>query len=185
MSINIHKGSILEVQADALVNPANSFLNHAGGLAAIIAKAAMGPAAVNPGMDEREWFSRERRTPEAEAWADEQRNAPLIATGNVYVTSAGCLPHKAIIHAVGPIWNGGNFMETDLLEIAMESAMDECVDRGFQSVAVPAISCGIFGFPVPAAARILTNVASWYDIATTFALMEDDHAAEFQKSLFG
>ncbi len=176
--ISIHQGSLLDSKADFIVNPANSFLRHDGGLAKVIAEAACGPKAVNPGMDEREWFGRERLTDVAAAWQQEQRDAPLIATGNAHMTSAGALPYRGIIHAVGPIWNGGDYMERDLLELAYESAF--CAVPVGASIALPAVSAGVFGFPIHEVARIGLSVATWFpDYDIEFWLFSDDHYASF------
>ncbi len=156
--ISIHQGSILDSKADFIVNPANSFLRHDGGLAKVIAEAACGPKAVNPGMDEREWFGRERLTDVAAAWQQEQRDVPLIATGNAHMTSAGVLSHKGIIHAVGPIWNGGNYYEQELLESAYFEAL-RLADIHGTSIAFPAISAGVFGMPIETVANIGMNAA--------------------------
>lgn len=197
MSVTIHKGSILDLKVDAIVNPANSFLRHSGGLAAVIARAATAPFDPFP-LEQWATPHGERPTPiekmrvacsehdqRIARWQREHANAPLIATGNVYATSAGVLPFQAVIHAVGPIWDGGRFLEIDLLEQVHCSILDLCVERDFRSVALPAISCGVFGFPVDAAAPIATDVAAWYGdrLDITFALFEDAHYLAYQEAL--
>lgn len=178
----IFEGSIFDVEADAIVNPANSFLRHGGGLAAVIEREAL-----NVGTSAQTGREKPERRLAADTWRMQHAAAPLIATGNVYVTDPGLLPFMAVIHAVGPIWNGGNFMETDLLEMTMESILIACRDHGFDSVAVPAISCGVFGFPIETAARILASVASWgpgdYGVDVTFALTDPEHVAAFRRQI--
>lgn len=159
-TIEIRSGSILDFEGDCIVNPANSFMRHGAGLAAAIDKAARGISNVNA-AERRE----QRGLPYVEChnavlqWDHDRANTPLTATGNVAVTSAGVLPFKGIIHAVGPIWNGGMFIEADLLDVVTATALDAALERDWKSIAFPAISCGIFGFPVDQAARILLEVA--------------------------
>lgn len=174
MSITIHQGSILDSKADYLVNPANSFLNHGGGLARVIANAAAPYASVYEAMGDIEgWETSER-------WMLQQEVCPLIATGNAAMTSAGALPYKGIIHAVGPIWNGGDFMEWDLLEMVHESVYRIAENAGARSIAFPAISSGIFGCPIGFVARIACEIATWYPkIDTEFWLFFDDHYRVF------
>lgn len=180
--ISVRQGSILDSEADCIVNPANSHLAHGGGLARVIALAAMGPPAVNPGMDERDWHSRERLTDVAKAWAAEQRDAPLVPTGGACVTSAGVLPFKAIIHAVGPVWGGGGFKERELLFSAHAEAVMAADHRDFQSIAFPAISCGVFGYPPRLAAPVAISAAMCAPIDVEFWLFSDEHLAAFRQA---
>lgn len=178
--LSIHKGDILTSTAEAVVNPANSFLNHSGGLAAIIDRAAQAVGwSAQTGQQYRS--HREKR----DAWLRDNDNAPLLATGNAHITSAGNLPFKHVIHAVGPIWNDGGFHEPDLLEMAMESVCEKAFAASVKSIAVPAISCGIFGFPLDAAARILVNVAQWSadELDVEFWLFGQDEYDAFHKQL--
>lgn len=187
MSITIYQGSILDVEADCIVNPANSFLRHGGGLAAIIAKAARGPQMPNPGEDERVWWSKDRTDPVGAAWDREQAAHPLIPTGGAGWTSAGHLSYRGIVHAVGPIWGGGEYLEKQLLAMAYANACSVAHEHGCRSIALPAISCGIFGFPVHLAAKqALKGVEFWadpqphgVDMKVTFALFEDEHVDAF------
>jgi O-acetyl-ADP-ribose deacetylase (regulator of RNase III) len=196
MSIAIYRDSILDVEADCIVNPANSFLNHGGGLARIISDAATKPwefVADNP--DELSVAelraAYDAHNDSAAQWAVDHLNAPLIATGNVHVTSAGVLPYKGVIHAVGPIWNGGAFYERALLKAAYANACAAAHDKGWRSIAFPAISCGIFGFPVKAAAPIAIDAVHFWateqplgmDMDVTFALFEDAHIRTFERAL--
>jgi O-acetyl-ADP-ribose deacetylase (regulator of RNase III) len=207
-NLRIHKGSILDVEADAIVNPANIFLRHGAGLARVIDRAAQGvhegaAAAVLRDMHKR--VSREAATslidfPEypnrpgrlqaiadsalkVSAYVGAHERKPLLATGNVYVTPPGLLPFKKVFHAVGPVWNGGEFLEHDLLQITYERIVEAMPDHELDSVAVPAISCGLFRFPVEDAALIAVDVLRHYDFDVTFALMEDDHVAAYEKAM--
>ncbi len=189
-NIHIHAGSIFDVQADAIVNPANSFLNHSGGLARVLAQRAA--CAFTPLVARCVAALHADRAAHKErvlAWIVDNENAPLIATGNAYHTSPGALPFKGVIHAVGPIWNGGHFYEPDLLEMAHASVLDVGQAHGYTSVVFPAISCGVFGFPVERAAAIAVEVGAWgidYGVKdVTFALTSDEHVAAFRAALSG
>lgn len=169
------EGSILEAPTDAIVNAANSFLRHGAGLAKVIADAAA-PRNVR-------WSGGSTYDDVGKAWWQEQFKHPLIPTGGVGVTSAGHLPHKAIIHAVGPVWRDGTYHERELLARCVRSIGDACYVRGYETVAVPAISCGIFGFPVDKAANILLDEAAIYEnnnpVEFIFYVMGDEHAQAF------
>lgn len=187
------EGSILDAEADAIVNPANSFLSHGGGLARVIAQAATGPV----GYDRSEPLASSIHGPqnipwtaEGEAWRAEQRDHPLIPTGGIGVTSAGCLPYEGIIHAVGPIWGGGDYYEPTLLRLVANNAYAAAYQHRWRRLAVPAISCGVFGYPVEAAAYRLVMAARTWEapaltcgLEVTFYVMGDEHRAAFEKAL--
>ena len=191
MSITIHKGSILDVKADVIVNPANSFLNHGGGLARVIAQTATAqwePQSDGAGLYPRVSVLRAARdeyNARVNEWIVDHESAPLIPTGGVYFTRPGALPFKAVAHAVGPVWGGGGFLEHGLLESAHDQTLIKALHRGFKSVVFPAISCGIFGYPVDEAACVAVQVARWYEgeLDVTFAVMEDEHVAAYTKAL--
>lgn len=171
----IHEGSILDVKAHAIVNPSNYALKHHGGLARIIERAALGGDKI-VGSD---------YTYRVTQWKRDHADAPLVATGNVHVTSAGTLDFKAVIHAVGPVWNGGAFREHELLRSAHVQALLRAYALGYESIAFPAISCGVFGFPVeqaaPIAAKAVRDFGRHLDV--TFALMEQDHIDAYRHAL--
>jgi O-acetyl-ADP-ribose deacetylase (regulator of RNase III) len=158
-------------------------------LARIIAREAEGPHEGIPTIDPEAF-------PEAAVkvrqWRADHDDAPLIATGNAYATSAGLLPFKAVIHAVGPIWNGGHFHERALLRAAYENACAAAHDLGCRSVAFPAISCGIFGYPVEKAAPVAVMAlgAFWakpqpdgIGLDVRVCVMEDAHEVAFRAEL--
>jgi len=130
-AFSITLGDITEEDVDAIVNAANGQLSHGGGVAAAIASAA-GPA-----------LSEESR-----AWVREHGPVP---TGGAAVTTAGDLPHRGVIHAVGPRQGEGN--EEEKLTAAVAASLDRAAERGWSSVALPAISAGIFGVPYDVCAR--------------------------------
>lgn len=191
--IHLHCGSIFDVLADAIVNPANSFLDHRGGLARVIADTATQPWKFkSPREQIRQQIAeqREHRRAHSErvnAWISDHESAPLVATGNAYHTAPGALNFRGVIHVVGPIWNGGHFMERDLLELAHDSALRICQEYGYTSIVFPAISCGVFGFPVAQAATIAVEVATWgidYGVTdVTFALTSNEHFDAYRSIL--
>lgn len=192
--ISLHQGSILDAATNVIVNPANGHLRHGGGLAAIIASAAKDYGKLVPitqphGM--HTGFEEDRIKRLADAWQAEQDEAPLVATGDALATSAGALsPYfRHIIHAVGPIWGGGQFHEADLLYSAHAQAIKTAARLNATSIAIPAISCGIFGYPVDQAATMAMSAAFNtvarlpYPMDVEFWLFEDAHMAAYQAEL--
>ena len=82
-----------------------------------------------------------------------------LLPGQTYTSRPGRLPCKAVIHAVGPKWSGGRRNEENHLYMAVMNSMDEASHRGFQSIAIPAISAGIFGFPLDRATEIILTAS--------------------------
>lgn len=186
--ISLHQGSILDAPAEVIVNPANGHLRHGGGLAAVIARAAKDysklipitqPHGMHTGVEE------DTIKFLADGWQSEQDDAPLIATGDAYATSPGALgPYfRHIIHAVGPIWGGGEFYEADLLRSAHFTALQLASRLGMESIAFPAISCGIFGYPVDKAARQAIAATAYSTLDVQFWLFEDAHMDAYQNAL--
>jgi putative ATPase len=138
-AIILLRGDITAEPADAIVNAANSALAHGGGVAAAIVRRG-GPEIQR---QSQEWV---------------RRHGP-VPPGGVAITEAGNLPSRAVIHAVGPVWRGGQENEDDILRSAAWSSFALAAERGFRSLALPAISAGIFGFPVERCARILLRAA--------------------------
>lgn len=128
--IELRLADITTQEVDAIVNAANSHLAHGGGVAAAIARAA-GPALLAESAD-----------------------APFVPTGSAHATTAGDLPSRFVIHAVGPVWSGGDQDEEDLLASAYIRALGLADRLGCRSVALPSISTGIYGFPLSRAAVI-------------------------------
>ncbi len=134
--VELVQGDITQQEVDAIVNAANNMLQHGGGLAAAIVRAG-GP----------------------EIQAESNQVAP-VATGGAKATGAGRLPQRYVIHAVGPRWGEGD--EDRKLASALRSALEVADQLGVRSVSVPAISTGIFGFPLERAASILLREAARY-----------------------
>ena len=135
ISIEIGQGDITAEPVDAIVNAANSLLMHGGGVARAIAEAG------------GEIIDRE-----SQKWIEDK--GPVIHQSPAF-TSAGKLPCKYVIHAVGPVWGEGE--EEEKLASAIRGSLDLAEELGVKSIAFPAISTGIFGFPVDLAAKIFLD----------------------------
>jgi len=134
VKIQIVKGDITKEVVDAIVNAANSYLKHGGGVAgAIVRKGGY----------------------EIQKESDEilRKNGP-VPTGEAVVTNAGKLKARYVIHAVGPVWRGGKENEDSLLYNAVYNSLLRAKELGLKSISIPAISTGIFGFPKERAAKI-------------------------------
>jgi O-acetyl-ADP-ribose deacetylase len=125
------RSNLLDESVDAIVNAANGHLAHGGGVAGVISRAA-GPAL------------------QQESDLLIQRQGP-VPTGTAVVTAAGKLPFKGVIHAVGPRQGEGD--EEAKLFRALVSAFACAKERGWSSVAFPAVSSGIFAVPLDVCAR--------------------------------
>jgi putative ATPase len=142
--LRLIEGDITEEDTDAIVNAANEMLAHGGGLAGAIA--VKGGATI---------------TEESRRWVQEHGHVP---TGKAAVTSGGELTAPYVIHAVGPVWQGGSHGEERLLSGAVTSALTAADELGLTSIAVPAISTGIFGYPKHLAVpTILKTVLGYLD----------------------
>ncbi|HEY3202635.1 MAG TPA: macro domain-containing protein [Thermoanaerobaculia bacterium] len=163
-TIELLKTDITTVRVDAIVNAANEALQLGSGVAGAI---------------------RQKGGPKIQEECD---RIGTCAAGQAVVTKAGELPVKWIIHAVGPVWKGGNYGEEMLLASAVLQALRRGEDIGATSVALPAISAGVFGFPVDRAAEI--SVAAARSFAPTaeyvqrivFCLYDDKTYEAFQKA---
>ena len=135
--LQLRQGDLTREPVDAIVNAANGYLSHGGGVAAAISRA--GGRAVQQ---------------ESTAWV---REHGVVPTGGVAVTTAGAMPAQAVIHTVGPIWNGGVANEAQLLAAAVASSLQCAEERGYASIAFPAISAGIYGYPHDECAEVMVN----------------------------
>jgi O-acetyl-ADP-ribose deacetylase (regulator of RNase III) len=141
-TIQIVQGDITIESVDAIVNAANEQLQHGGGVAWVISK--KGGSAIQKESDE--WI----------------RKHGLVSHSHPAWTSGGLLPAKYVIHAVGPVWINGRDEEDQKLEMAAAGSLRVADELKCSSMAFPAISTGIFGFPKDRAARILFSATESY-----------------------
>ena len=123
-------GDLTQQDVDAIVNAANTSLLGGGGVDGAIHRAG-GPEILA-----------------------ECRRLGGCDTGDAKATTGGRLPARWVIHAVGPVWRGGTAGESDLLASAHRRSLEVARDVGARTVAFPAISCGIYGYPVEEAAPV-------------------------------
>jgi O-acetyl-ADP-ribose deacetylase (regulator of RNase III) len=129
----IVQGDITQEKVDAIVNAANSQLAHGGGVAGVIVR--QGGQVIQE---------------QSNAWI--QTHGPVSHSKPAY-TSAGRLPSKYVIHAVGPVWGQGD--EDSKLATAVKGSLQLADSLELESISLPAISTGIFGFPKQRAAKII------------------------------
>lgn len=158
------RDDITKYPADIIVNAANSRLAHGGGVAAAIARAA-GPALIK-----------------------ESENHPEVPTGEVVYTTAGDLHAKYVIHAVGPVYEGGSSGEAEKLRSCIVNALNLAEKLGASSIAFPAISTGIYGYPIEEAAEIMVGAVRKYEGAgghldVSFVLFSESDLQVFRKVL--
>lgn len=134
MIIEVIKGDITKVLADAIVNAANSSLLGGSGVDGAIHRAG--------GSDILE---------ECQKIRNRQGKCKV---GEAVITTAGKLPAKFVIHTVGPVWNNGSMNESKLLSLAYENSLNLAVQNKIETIAFPNISTGIYKFPKIEAADI-------------------------------
>ena len=139
-TIQIVQGDITIEEVDAIVNAANEFLQHGGGVAHMISK--QGGSIIQK---------------ESDAWVS---NHGRVTHANPAWTSGGNLPAKYVIHAVGPVWGEGD--EDHKLEAAVTGSLRLAEELKCSSVVLPAISTGIYGFPKDRAAKTIFSAIEKY-----------------------
>ena len=162
MKIEVVVGDITQQSVDAIVNAANNALAPGAGVSGAIHRAA-GPEL-------------------AEACA----KLKGCETGSAKITGGYNLSAKFVIHTVGPVWNGGNKGEPQLLESCYRTCIQLAVDKGLASIAFPAISTGVFGYPQKSAAKVaLETVRESDELDLVRFVCYDSNSAEIYEKLMG
>lgn len=162
-SVTLHRGNILDVECDAIVNAANSSLMGGGGVDGAIHRAA------GPELKEA------------------CRPLAPCPPGEVRVTPGFGLGERLIFHTVGPVWRGGEYGEARTLQSCYRACLDALLERELSAIAFPAISTGVYGYPPHEAAGIAVavcrSVAKRAPVEITLAVFDPVNAQAVERAL--
>jgi O-acetyl-ADP-ribose deacetylase len=157
--VEVVRGDLTEQEVDAIVNAANSSLLGGGGVDGAIHRAG-GPEILA-----------------------ECRTLGGCDTGDAKPTTGGRLPARWVIHTVGPVWRGGGEGEAELLASCHRRSLEVARELGARTVAFPAISTGVYGYPVELAADVAVDAVRGHDLdLVRFVLFGDDAYEAFARA---
>ena len=166
MGIKVYQGDITSMKVDAIVNAANTTLLGGGGVDGAIHRAA------------------------GKGLLEECRGLNGCRTGEAKITKGYDLPASYVIHTVGPVWSGGGRGEKELLTNAYRNSLEIAAEKGLKTVAFPAISTGVYGYPKEEAARVavgtvkefLEETGLWDSMTVTLVAYSGKDAERYEKT---